>query len=223
MNTRVSTQNAIVVLGYSLNEDGALHPLLITRLTEALSLYQPGVPIIVAGNMPPVQINPKRYEKMTEAEAMKGFLIKNGVASNDIFMERFSLTTFLNAYYTRLLHIDPVGINKIQVVSNAFHMPLVKYCFTLVFGNTVTLDFINASDEGANFKEIADWSQIIIKMTNELYPILFNNVQPGDLKAIYSIVNAAYIVPPNEQRKRFESQLRICLSLDETVLLQGVI
>jgi len=42
----------IIVLGYSLNEDCSLSPLLISRLDKALSLYQVGTNMILSGGMP---------------------------------------------------------------------------------------------------------------------------------------------------------------------------
>jgi len=216
-------KHAIVVLGYSLNPDGTLHPLLTTRLMKAQSLYKSGVPIIVSGKMLPLQLNPNRCEKVTEAAAMKDFLIEEGVNEDDIFVEEFSCTTLANAFYTRIIHLNPMNIETAYIVSNDFHMPLVKYCFNLVFGRDVQLEFIHASNEGLGLKEIGIWTNIIEKMITEIYPILFKNVLLGDLEAIHHIFNKAYLKKASPARRQFESQLRKILSLDDSVSLRGFV
>jgi uncharacterized SAM-binding protein YcdF (DUF218 family) len=216
-------KHAIVVLGYSLNPDGTPHPLLTTRLMKAQSLYKSGVPIIVSGKMPPAQLSPNRYEKITEAAAMKDFLVEKGINEEDIFMEEFSCTTFANAFYTRVIHLNTMNIETASIVSNDFHMPLVRYCFNLVFGRDVQLEFIHASNEGLGLNEVEIWINIIEKMTTEIYPILFKNVLPGDLEAIHRIFNEAHLKKANREREQFESQLTRMLSLNHSISLRGFV
>ena len=215
--------SAIIVLGYSLNKDGSLHSLLTTRLNKALSLYKPGMLIITTGKMPPAQLNPNRCEKITEAAAMKNFLVEKGIEPHDILMEEFSLTTFTNAFYTRIIHLDPMNIKTAYIVSNSFHMPLVSYCFELVFGNKINFELIAASNEGLDLKEIEIWNTIIDKLTTEIYPDLFKNVCPGDLEAIQHILNEATIPEKSPARTKFESQLRKLLSLEKDRSLKGIV
>ena len=115
---------------------------------------------------------------------MKHYLIEKGVNGDDIFIEELSFTTLENAYYSRTIHLDPMGIENSYVVSNSFHMPLVKYCFGLVFGDKIKPEFIEASNDGLGPEENEIWSNIIEKMTTKIYPVLFKNVHPGDLEAI---------------------------------------
>jgi len=94
----MKSKSAIVICGYSLNEDCTLHPLLVERLNKGFSLYKPGVPSILAGKMPPKQVASHRCETKTEAAAMSDFLTAKGVNPHNIFLEEQSFTTFTNAY-----------------------------------------------------------------------------------------------------------------------------
>ena len=148
--TEDSNNKAIIVLGYSLNEDCSLHPLLRTRLNKAYTLYKSGIPIIVSGARPAAQ---SKGCKISEAEVMRQYLVQKGVSDADIFLEELSLTTFMNAFYTLVLHLNPMSIKNAYVVSNEFHMPLVKYCFNLIYGNHVKVEFVAALSPD-RFKEL---------------------------------------------------------------------
>lgn len=129
-----SEPEAIIILGYSLNQDGTLHPLLEARLVKALALCKPGTYIIASGKMPPPQLLPNRCSSKTEAAAMKDFLVKNGVGEEHILLEELSMTTFGNAFFSKRNYLDPMGIKVVNVISNIFHLPLVRYCFHQVLG-----------------------------------------------------------------------------------------
>lgn len=218
--TKAPMNKAIIVLGYSLNEDCSLHPLLEARLNKARSLYKAGTPIVVTGGSPAGK--PKAC-KMSEAEAMKTFLVKKGVSENDIFLEEFSLTTFMNAFYTLTLHLYPMGIKEAYIISNDFHMPLVKYCFNLIYNSHVKVKFVSAPNTGLNHEEVKKWETLIQKVTLELYPILFNKTQPGDLRSIHSMFNDAKKMDPGPLRLQFEAQMRKIRSLKDDVSLYGII
>ncbi len=71
----------LMVLGYRLEPDGAMHPILIERLEKALEAAGrfPFSPILVSGGLP--------RKGRTEAEAMRGWLIGRGIASSRILSE----------------------------------------------------------------------------------------------------------------------------------------
>jgi uncharacterized SAM-binding protein YcdF (DUF218 family) len=92
---------------------------LIQRLDEGLSFIKvnPGTKIIVSGGM-------GSGETITEAEAMKRYLVEKGVDERLIIKEDRSTSTKENMKYTRELlnKLDGRENIKIQVVTNNFHM-----------------------------------------------------------------------------------------------------
>ncbi len=84
----------IVVLGAGLNRNGTMKPVLISRLKAALSLARsyPTAGIITTGGLP--------KGGHTEAQAMRKWLIANGVWSWRLATENRSRSTVENARYT---------------------------------------------------------------------------------------------------------------------------
>jgi uncharacterized SAM-binding protein YcdF (DUF218 family) len=60
---------------------------------------------------------------------MKDFLISLGVAPGDLIVEDRSTTTYENAAECRKL-LGKRGINRITLVTEAFHMPRAVRCFS---------------------------------------------------------------------------------------------
>lgn len=84
----------IVVLGAGLYDDGSMRPMLVDRLTAALKLAQkyPLTPIVASGGAPRAGV--------TEAQAMRMWLVANGVAVERITEEGASRSTVENARNT---------------------------------------------------------------------------------------------------------------------------
>lgn len=104
--------DAILVLGCQVKPDGSLSLMLQDRLNEALSLYNQKVSnkIIVSGDH-----GTKEYD---EVNAMKLYLIEQGVASEDIFMDHAGFSTYESVY--RAKHIFEA--NKIVIVTQQYHL-----------------------------------------------------------------------------------------------------
>lgn len=70
---------ALIVLGYTLNPDQSLHPVLKTRLDKCLEVYKPGLQIIVCGKGKPKAFLERDSAEKTEAEAMHSYLLDKGI------------------------------------------------------------------------------------------------------------------------------------------------
>lgn len=104
----------VVILGAGLNGD-KLSWLLSERMVTALEYlkYHPNTKTVVSGGQGP-------DEAISEAEAMRDFLIANGIAAQRIVIEDKSKSTLENfKFIQRLL---PARENKIVVVTSNFHM-----------------------------------------------------------------------------------------------------
>ena len=110
--------NAIIVLGGYLVDGNKLTKALTKRLNLAIDLYekQKHKPkIIVSGGM-------IRQETITEAEAMKNYLIKKGISEKNIIKEEQSRNTLENFKYSKEKLKKLKINNNIDFVSNNFHI-----------------------------------------------------------------------------------------------------
>lgn len=107
--------DAIIVLGCSLWGDQP-SPLLVYRLERALDLYRQGYgsKIIVSGSQGP-------DEWVTEAFAMKKYLVENGVPAEIVLKEENSFSTYENLLFSKEI-MDQEGLESAVVVTNNFHL-----------------------------------------------------------------------------------------------------
>ncbi|WP_067847146.1 YdcF family protein [Nocardia lijiangensis] len=133
----IGPQTGIVVLGYGLLPDGALRPELVNRLTAAWiqSIVSPFSPIVVTGGNP--------QNGITEAEAMRHWLVGRGIPASRISVENRAGSTVQNALFsTRLLR--DVGATSAVVVTSPNHIRRAVADFivagTHVVGATTSLE-----------------------------------------------------------------------------------
>ena len=110
-------EEAIIVLGCGLEEDGTPSKTLELRLDGAIDYYNknPDCYIITTGNF-------SRGSKITEAESMKNYLVRKGIPEEKILCDNQAVNTKENFRYSLQL-IDKFDINKEKVVfvTNSFH------------------------------------------------------------------------------------------------------
>jgi uncharacterized SAM-binding protein YcdF (DUF218 family) len=207
------TKRLIIILGYTLTDDGAVQPILKSRLDRALSIYQPTDTLLVCGKYAPKALIPRRCEHTTEAEAMKQYLIEHGINSENILKEERSATTFGNAFFSYLdvLKGAPQKYQSIIVISNEFHEPLLRYSFDKVFGNHHAYVFSAVPDAtlSVTLEEIEPWKNIIKQLVEKCYPLLFSDVENGGIEAIQRVIDSP-------QRIIFESKVKSLLHLNES-------
>ncbi|MFD3702419.1 ElyC/SanA/YdcF family protein [Nocardia sp. NPDC058658] len=111
----VGPQTGIVVLGYGLLPDGALRPELENRLTAAWlqAIAAPFSPVIVTGGNP--------QNGISEAEAMRRWLVARGLPGDRIHVEDRAGSTVQNALFsTRMLR--DLGATSAVVVTSPNHI-----------------------------------------------------------------------------------------------------
>ncbi|MBD0860595.1 YdcF family protein [Gordonia sp. zg691] len=111
----VSGRVAIVILGYGLNANGKMAPELVNRVSagKEQSEITTGAPIVVTGGVP--------KKGITEAAAMRTWLVDNGVDANRILTEDKSGSTVANAQNTAEL-LRAQGIRDIVLVTSPNHI-----------------------------------------------------------------------------------------------------
>ncbi len=132
----VKAGSAYVVLGGGVNDfapdidgEGTPGSEAFQRLICAYRLYRiDKKPIIFSGGI--------IFERRSEAEVAKRILLSLGVNEKDIFMEGKSKDTFENAKYVKELS-DKHGINRIVLITSAFHMKRSMLLFDKLFKETI--------------------------------------------------------------------------------------
>jgi hypothetical protein len=130
----MSQSEAVIVLGGGLTSSGEPTPWVVPRLDRALEF--PGSPTIVvlgAGTPHKPPPNDAAGFPVHECAAMAQYLIEKGCPAERIVMEACSADTIGNAYFSRVIHVDPRGWKRLAVVTSDFHMPRTVAIFERVF------------------------------------------------------------------------------------------
>lgn len=102
----------ILILGAGLNIDGTPSPMLKERLDTGISLYKKGIchKIIVSGD--------HLYPEHDEVNSMKNYMTKEGIPSDDIYMDHAGISTYDSLYRAKELF----GANRLIVVTQKYHL-----------------------------------------------------------------------------------------------------
>ncbi len=144
--------DAFLILGGGLRPDGLLPPWARRRLEAALALHRNEYLIYLSAgtvHKPP----PLRDDGFPIIEAMVGarYLIEHGVPAEYVLPEACSYDTIGNAFFSRVVHVDPRGFRRLLVITSDFHMPRTEAIFRWVYGFPPVrcrLDFVAVPDEG---------------------------------------------------------------------------
>jgi len=126
----LSVADAIVVLGAAVWPNGEPSPTLKRRTLHAANLYRSGAaPLVVlsggTGKHPPA-----------EAEVMASLCTGAGVDAAALIVEDRSTTTFENVAFSAEI-LRALGLSKVLVVSDAYHLPRAKMCFRYLGFETI--------------------------------------------------------------------------------------
>lgn len=114
-NSKPLRADCIIILGCKV--DGTTpSPFLISRMDEGIKLYNAGYGkyIIVSGGKGP-------GEDITEAAAMKSYIISKGIANGNILMEEASTNTMSNLINSKKI-MDANKFSTAIIVSNSSHL-----------------------------------------------------------------------------------------------------
>ncbi len=107
--------DAIIVLGAGLTSDGSVSNTLKYRLDKCIEVYDNTSPIVVSGGQGDDEI-------ISEASAMKTYLVKNGIPEENIVEENKSRTTKENFLFSKeLLDKEFSKDYEIAYITNDFH------------------------------------------------------------------------------------------------------
>ena len=112
----IENVNTMIILGAKVNEDG-ISKTLKRRLDKAIEYYNTNknINIIVSGGQ-------GSDELVTEALAMKNYLVKNGVSEDKIIMEDKATTTLENIIFSKKIITDKNLKGKVLIVTSDYHL-----------------------------------------------------------------------------------------------------
>lgn len=112
----INPMDTMIVLGAKVNKDG-VSKTLKQRLDKAIGYYNQNkdINIIVSGGQ-------GKDEVMTEASAMKNYLVKNGVDEDNIILENKATTTLENIMFSEEIMKDLNLENKALIITSDYHL-----------------------------------------------------------------------------------------------------
>ncbi len=109
--------DCILVLGCKVHDDGALSDMLEDRVKTGVMLYKEDVApkIIMSGDHGTLEYD--------EVGAMKQYAIKEGVLSEDIFLDHAGFSTYESMYRAK----EIFGVEKLVIVTQEYHLYRAVY------------------------------------------------------------------------------------------------
>ena len=117
-----------------MNDDGLPSELLRHRLKltiDAIDKFNPEK-IILSGGV----ANPKA--KISEAQAMYDYLLKQGIDANSLIKEEMSMSTKENAIYSMAI-IEKMGFSEVMIISSIEHFTIYSYNVLKYFTDVETV------------------------------------------------------------------------------------
>jgi hypothetical protein len=126
--------DAVIIPGGGLREGGLLPAWVENRLDKALEIAC-GARIITLSAGTPHKAPPldRTGNPILESVPEAAYLRDRGYPSQLLLIENASYDTIGNAYFARVMHVDPAGLRRLCIITSEFHMPRTEAIFRWVF------------------------------------------------------------------------------------------
>ncbi|MGB0467667.1 MAG: YdcF family protein [Pontibacterium sp.] len=146
--------DAVIIPGGGVAGQGELPEWTVRRLECALA-YQNSryfIALSAGTTHKPLPLD-EHGHTLFESVLASRYLQKKGVAADKLLYETASYDTLGNAYFLKVIHIDPLKLKRIKIITSEFHMPRTRAIFEFIFGPCFTdqpceLSFETVSDKG---------------------------------------------------------------------------
>jgi DUF218 domain len=150
----VTNYDAILIPGGGVREGGLLPSWVKRRLDLAVELFDGSYIVTLSAGTthrpPPLD---EYGFPIFESVAAAKHLVNLGVPRDRILVETQSYDTIGNAYFSRVIHIDPQRFRRLLVITSDFHLARTQFVFNWVYGLApksclYNLDYRSVSDPG---------------------------------------------------------------------------
>jgi len=148
------TRDAILIAGGGVRADYGLPLWTKRRLDRAIELgdCEYFITLSAGSAHKPIPLD-RNGHPMYESVAAAKYLIGHGIDAKRILCETSSYDTIGNAYFSKVIHIDPLGLSRLLLVTSEFHMERTRAVFQWLYdprfsGKTYDLAFEAVSDSG---------------------------------------------------------------------------
>lgn len=150
----MNTYDAILVPGGGVREGGELPIWVRRRFDKAIEIFDNEYIIALSAGttLRPPPLDNSGFP-VFESVAGANYLVNNGISPKKILIETCSYDTIGNAFFARVIHVDPRKFKKLLIITSEFHMPRTENIFRWVFALQPTfenyeLNFLSVTDEG---------------------------------------------------------------------------
>ena len=126
-----------VILGFRLNKNNKIHPILKKRLDFFIKKYKKGDKVILSGG------NPSKNTH-TEAFIMSKYIKKHlDIKKSHILLESRSLNTQENIFFI-LKILDKYNINNVSLITSSWHLKRVKTLFKKMSERKINISYLGS-------------------------------------------------------------------------------
>lgn len=154
----MNAYDAVLVPGGGVGANGSLPLWTQRRLDYAMAKSQKAYIVTLSAGTThkPLPLDAERYP-IFESVAAAYYLVQRGIAPEKILVETSSYDTIGNVYFSRMIHIEPLRLKNLLVVTSEFHMPRTQAIFKWIYSleglpRQYHLEFQTVSDEGIDVK-----------------------------------------------------------------------
>ncbi len=156
------TYDVILIPGGGVREGGNLPLWVKERLDFAISLQKGEYILTLSAGTPhkPPPIDNYGFP-IFESIAAANYLQSKGINSQKILTETSSYDTIGNAYFSRMIHIEPRGFKKLLIITSNFHLIRTESIFRWVYGlnsesRAYELKFLAVDDIGISTQALQE-------------------------------------------------------------------
>lgn len=145
--------DAIIVIDGGIKEDATLTKISLERVAKAVAAHKQGLAnrIVMSGGGRGLATQPPAMK--TEAQAMKEYAIELGISPENILLEEKSKDLLGNAYFSKILYLEPSQWRNVVVITSDYHMPRAEYVFKKILGPDYVMNFFRA-DRTLSLEEV---------------------------------------------------------------------
>jgi hypothetical protein len=131
----MSDLDAILIPGNGVRAGGELPSWVRLHLDRAIQIYNGEYVIVLSAGTthrpPPVDV---RGFPIFESVAAARYLMERGIPSERILTETQSYDTIGNAFFSRVIHVEPRQMRRLLVIASDFHLARVEAVFRWIYG-----------------------------------------------------------------------------------------